>query len=94
MKFMEVNTWQKLINLPPSKSLAQLVGGVGLCSSSSFLQSKMLKKVENKIPLFSFFFFSLMMASTAEMIRGSLCVFGCIEIITVVVVSIACHQLV
>lgn len=93
MKFMEVNTWQKLINLPPSKSLAQLVGGVGLCSSSSFLQSKMLKKVENKIPLFSFFF-SLMMASTAEMIRGSLCVFGCIEIITVVVVSIACHQLV
>lgn len=35
-----------------------------------------------------------MMASTAEMIRGSLCVFGCIEIITVVVVSIACHQLV
>lgn len=56
MKFMEVNTWQKLINLPPSKSLAQLVGGVGLCSSSSFLQSKMLKKVENKIPLFSFFF--------------------------------------
>lgn len=54
MKFMEVNTWQKLINLPPSKSLAQLVGGVG--SSSSFLQSKMLKKVENRIPLFSFFF--------------------------------------
>lgn len=91
MKFMEVNTWQKLINLPPSKSLAQLVGGVG--SSSSFLQSKMLKKVENKIPLFSFFF-SLMMASTDEMIRGSLCVFGCIEIITVVVVSFACHQLV
>lgn len=91
MKFMEVNTWQKLINLPPSKSLAQLVGGVG--SSSSFLQSKMLKKVENRFHC-SLFFFSLMMASTAEMIRGSLCVFGCIEIITVVVVSIACHQLV